>query len=165
KGFRTPTGKVELKLSTAEKFKLKPLPEFSGLPEEEDPDYPLILISAKSRYYLHSSYRWLKSLREKAPQPLVEINPETAAAHGISNGDEVVIETKYGKITQLAKVTNIVHPRVISAAIGWWFPEGDPQTQYDWRKSNFNMLTSIVKLGKEFATPNLKNLPCRIRKK
>ncbi|MGA7874183.1 MAG: molybdopterin-dependent oxidoreductase, partial [Desulfoferrobacter sp.] len=42
KGFRTPTGKVELKLSTAEKFKLKPLPEFSGLPEEEDPDYPLI---------------------------------------------------------------------------------------------------------------------------
>ncbi len=38
KGFRTPTGKVELKLSTAEKFKLKPLPEFTGLPEEDDPD-------------------------------------------------------------------------------------------------------------------------------
>ena len=27
KGFRTPTGKVELKLSTAEKFKLRALPE------------------------------------------------------------------------------------------------------------------------------------------
>jgi len=165
KGFRTPTGKVELKLSTAEKFNLKPLPEFSGLPEEEDPDYPLILISAKSKYYLHSSYRWLKSLREKAPQPFVEIHPDTAAAHDIRSGDEVIIETKYGKIMQLAKVTDIVHPRVISAAIGWWFPEGDPQTQYDWRKSNFNMLTSIAKLGKEFGTPNLKNLPCRVRRK
>jgi hypothetical protein len=32
------------------------------------------------------------------------------------------------------------------------------------RKSNFNMLTSIGKLGKEFGTPNIKNLPCRIRK-
>ena len=56
KGFRTPSGKVELKLSTADKFHLKPLPEFSGLPEEEDPEFPLILISAKSRYYLLSSY-------------------------------------------------------------------------------------------------------------
>ncbi|MDD3024724.1 MAG: molybdopterin-dependent oxidoreductase, partial [Syntrophomonadaceae bacterium] len=35
KGFRTPTGKVELKLSTAEKFKLKPLPEYVALPEED----------------------------------------------------------------------------------------------------------------------------------
>ncbi len=165
KGFRTPTGKVELKLSTAEKFKLKALPEFTGLPEEEDPDYPLVVISAKSRYFLLSSYRWVKRLREKRPHPIVEIHPETAAAHGISEGDEVVIETKYGTITQLARLTDIVHPRVISAALGWWFPEGDPQSQYDWRKSNFNMLTSIAKLGKEFGTPNLKNLPCRIRKK
>ncbi|OQY09924.1 MAG: hypothetical protein B6I30_09135, partial [Desulfobacteraceae bacterium 4572_187] len=36
KGFRTPTGKVELKLSTAEKFKLPPLPSFTGFPEEDD---------------------------------------------------------------------------------------------------------------------------------
>jgi anaerobic selenocysteine-containing dehydrogenase len=164
KGFRTPTGKVELKLSTADKFKLKPLPEFTGLPEEEDPDYPLILISAKSRYFLLSCYRWVEKLRERRPQPTVEIHPETAAAQGIGDGDEVVIETKYGQITQLAKITDIVHPRVVSAALGWWFPEGDPHAQYDWKQSNFNMLTSIHKLGREFATPNLKNLPCRIRK-
>ncbi len=63
KGFRTPTGKVELRLSTAEKFKLKPLPEYTGLPEKEDPEYPLILISAKSRYFLLSSYRWVEKLR------------------------------------------------------------------------------------------------------
>lgn len=165
KGFRTPTGKVELKLSTAEKFQLKALPEFSGLPDEEDPDFPLIVISAKSRYYLLSSYRWVKRLREKRPDPIVEIHPDTAAAYGIGDGDEVVIETKHGAITQVAKLTDIVHPRVISAALGWWFPEGDPQTQYEWRKSNFNMLTSMEKLGRELGTPNLKNLACRIRKK
>jgi len=164
-GFRTPTGKVELRLSTAEKFKVKALPEFTGFPEEDDPDYPLLLISAKSQYYLLSSYRWVKKLREKRPRPMAEIHPDTAAENGICDGDEILIETKYGEITQVARVTDIIDRRVISASLGWWFPEGDPKEQFDWRKSNFNMLTSIGKLGKEFATPNLKNLPCRIRKK
>ncbi|MFH1080093.1 MAG: molybdopterin-dependent oxidoreductase [Pseudomonadota bacterium] len=165
KGFPTPTGKVELRLSIAEKFHLKPLPEFTGFPEPEDPEYPLIVVSAKSRYYLLSSYRWVGKLREKRPHPLVEIHPDTAAQYGIGDGDEVVIETKYGEITQRASVTDIIHPRVVSAALGWWFPEGSPETQYEWKKSNFNMLTSIGKLGKEFGTPNIKNLPCRIRRK
>jgi anaerobic selenocysteine-containing dehydrogenase len=163
-GFRTPTGKVELRLSTAEKFKLKPLPEFTDLPEEDDPEYPLILISAKSRYYLHSSYRWVEKLRHKRPSPAVEIHPQTAADLGIIEGEQVVIETQYGEITQAARLTSIVHPRVISAAIGWWFPEGDPAQQFEWRKSNLNMLTSSEKLGKEFGTPNMKGIPCRIRK-
>jgi hypothetical protein len=61
------------------------------------------------------------------------------------------------------RMTDIVHPRVISASLGWWFPEGDPKEQFEWRKSNFNRLTSGGKLSKEFGTPNLKNLPCRVR--
>lgn len=165
KGFHTPTRKVELRLSTAEKFHLNPLPEFTGLPEEDDPEYPLILISAKSRYYLLSSYRWVKRLRQKRPHPLVEIHPETAASHGIADGDEVIISTRYGTITQVARVTEIVHPRVLSADLGWWFPEGDASNQFEWRTSNFNMLTSMGKLGKEFGTPNIKNLPCRVQKR
>ncbi len=164
KGFRTPTGKVELKLSTAEKLHLKAFPEYSGAPEAEDPDYPLILISAKSRHYLVSSYRWVNKIRAKEPAPWVEIHPDTAAALGISEGDDVIIETAYGQIRQMARLTNIVHPSVISAAVGWWFPEGDPASQYEWQKSNFNMLNSSCQLGREFGTPNMKNLPCRIRK-
>ncbi|MHC1725975.1 MAG: molybdopterin-dependent oxidoreductase [Syntrophobacteraceae bacterium] len=164
KGFSTPSGKVELKLSTAEKFGLKPLPEFTALPEEDDPEYPLILISAKSRYFLLSSYRWVERLRRKRPDPLVEIHPETAAALGISDGDKVVIATKHGEIVQVARVTDIVHPRIVSAALGWWFPEADASRQFDWQKSNFNMLTSIGKLGREFGTPNIKNIPCRVRR-
>ncbi len=54
----------------------------------------------------------------------MEIHPDTAAMYGIGDGDEVIIETKYGAITQRARVTDIIHPRVVSAALGWWFPEG-----------------------------------------
>ena len=75
-----------------------------------------------------------------------------------------MVATKYGEILQIARVTDIVHPRVVNAALGWWFPEGDAAEQFDWQRSNFNMLTSIGKLGKEFGTPNIKNLPCRIWK-
>jgi hypothetical protein len=74
---------VELRLSTAEKFRLKPLPEFTGFPEPEDPQFPLLVISAKGRYYLWSSYRWLGKLREKRPHPPAEIHPDTAAMYGI----------------------------------------------------------------------------------
>lgn len=164
KGFRTPTGKVELKLSTAEKLRLKALPDFAGLPEEEQAAYPLLLISAKSPYYLHSSYRWVEKLRHKSPGPQVQIHPQTAAAQGINSGDEVVIATPYGQIVQVATVTDLVQPEVVCADIGWWFPEGEAQAQFNWQKSNFNMLTSIGKLGREFGTPNLKNLPCRVTK-
>ena len=165
KGFRTPTGKVELKLSTAEKFKLRPLPEFNGLPEDYDPDYPLLLTSCKSRYYLHSSYRWVEKLRKLRPHPKVEIHPETAGKFGIGDGDAVVIETRYGNITQIVSLSDIVAPGVINASHGWWYPEGRPETQYEWERSNYNMLTSTEKLGKEYGTPNLKALGCRISKK
>ena len=163
-GFRTPTGKVELTLSRAEKLKVSPLPQFSD-DFNEDPEYPLILTSCKSRYYLHSSYRWIKKLRKLEDNPTTLINPETAEKHGIKEGDEVVIETRCGRITQFAHITDTIHPGVIQAAYGWWFPEGDIETGYEWKKSNYNILTSTENIGKEFGTPNLKGIPCKISRK
>ncbi len=164
-GFKTPTGKVELSLSQADKLKLSALPGFSGLPDKDHKDFPLVLTSSKSRFYLHSSYRWVKSLREKRKHPTAEIHSETAEQLGIKDGDTVIIETRKGAITQIAHVTDAIHPKVINASYGWWFPEAKPESQYDWKTSNFNMLTSMEPLGKEFGTPNLKGLSCRIRRK
>jgi anaerobic selenocysteine-containing dehydrogenase len=162
KGFRTPSGKVELELSQAEKFNLPSLPLFDGLPEEEDPDYPLVLTSSKSQYYLHSSYRWVQRLRQRRPHPRAEIHPETAEKYGIEEGDEVVIENRFGEITQVAHITDTVEKRVVNASYGWWFPEAGIESLFDWKKSNFNILTSAEVLGKEFGTPNLKGIACRI---
>jgi anaerobic selenocysteine-containing dehydrogenase len=164
-GFKTPTGKVELSLSTASKFNLAPLPHFGGLLQKESEAFPFVLTSSKSRFYLHSSFRWVAPLREKRPHPKVEIHPETAEKLGIKDGDAVIIETAKGEITQIAHVTDAIHPKVINAAYGWWFPEARPESQYDWQTSNYNMLTSTEPLGKEFGTPNLKGLSCRIRPK
>jgi anaerobic selenocysteine-containing dehydrogenase len=94
----------------------------------------------------------------------MEIHPETAAKFNIKEGDSVVIETRNGAIRQTAKLTDGIHPRVINAAYGWWFPEEKSAAQYNWKKSNYNMLTSMDNLGKEFGTPNLKGIGCRLRK-
>ena len=69
-----------------------------------------------------------------------------------------------GQITQTAHVTDAVHPKVVNAEYGWWFPEAGPGSQYDWKTANFNMLTSMETLGEAFGTPNLKGLGCRIRR-
>jgi len=161
-GFRTSTGKVELRLSTAGKFNLSPLPLFTSVPEVENTDYPLILTSGKDPYYLHSSYRWVKRLREKRPGPLVLIHPETAGQYGIHENDEVLIETPHGGVVQIAELTDRISAETVFASYGWWFPEGKEELQFEWEKSNFNMLTSTEAIGKEFGTPNLKGIRCRI---
>jgi len=163
-GFKTPSGKVELVLSRAERFNLPPLPFFDSLPQEPDPEYPLILTSAKDPFYLHSSYRWIERLRKSSLHPVVEIHPDTASAHHIETGDTVRIVTRKGSIRQVARVTGKIRPDVISAAYGWWFPEGRPGRQYDWEQAGYNLLTSAENVGREFGTPNLKGINCRIEK-
>jgi len=162
-GFKTPSGKVELLLSRAERFKIPALPQFDGPPANPDPEYPLILTSSKDPFYLHSSYRWIERLRNSSPEPLMEIHPETASEYGIEDGAKIIIETCHGAIQQAAKVTRRIKPGVVSAAYGWWFPEGDKENQYGWERAGFNILTSAEILGREFGTPNLKGINCRVK--
>ncbi|MGC8720041.1 MAG: molybdopterin-containing oxidoreductase family protein [Thermodesulforhabdaceae bacterium] len=161
-GFKTPSGKVELVLSQAVKWGANPLPDGRTLPDTTDNDFPLILTSTKDRFYLHSSYRWIEGLRKLSDRPYARIHPETAKRYGIKDGADVVIETRHGRIVQTAKITESVHPDVVVAAYGWWFPEMEPEQRYEWKRSNFNMLTSASEPGKAFGTCNMKGISCRI---
>ncbi len=163
KGFRTPTGKVELLLSTAAKFGLPPLPAWEGFPEETEPEFPLVLTGRKNKVALHSSYRWVEELRSQNPEPVTELNPADAARLGINEGDQVRVSTRQGSIVQNARVNERVRPGVVFAEHGWWFPE-DPDPLGGWERANFNLLTSAAKLGKEFGTPNMAAIPCRVEK-
>ncbi|MBS3756519.1 MAG: molybdopterin-dependent oxidoreductase [Desulfobacterales bacterium] len=164
KGFSTPSGKVELALSQAGSLGAAPLPEYHGPAEETDADYPLLLTSAKSPNFLHSSYRWVESLRAREPVPKVQVHPETAESLGLETDREVRIETRHGAISQVVHVTGSVPPGVVCAAIGWWFPEKGAHREESWQRSNINVATSAQTLGRQFGTPNLRGIPCRIRK-
>ncbi|MBW1862348.1 MAG: hypothetical protein JRJ02_08245 [Deltaproteobacteria bacterium] len=62
-------------------------------------------------------------LREKAQDPLVEINPETAKKYGIYEGEWIYLENDLGKVKRKAYLTLKVKPHHIQTLHGWWLPE------------------------------------------
>jgi anaerobic selenocysteine-containing dehydrogenase len=161
KGFRTPSGKVELVLSKAEAFGLPALPEWERA-ADSDAAFPLWLTSCKSPDYLHSSYRWVETLRKRSPAPEAVIHPETAAEMGIGDGEMVWIETAHGRIEQTARLSDGVRRDTVHAGYGWWFPEAGAESLFGWERANLNRLTTVDEVGKAFGTPRLRGVRCRV---
>jgi anaerobic selenocysteine-containing dehydrogenase len=146
-GFSTPTGKFELYATLLEKWGYDPLPQYREPPESPystaglSDAYPYILITGRRLPgFFHSENRQLPWMRELHRDPVVEIHPDTARKNGIAAGDWVVIESPRGRIRQRAKFFEGMHPRVVSAEHGWWFPEKDDPA-HGWIESNVNILT------------------------
>ncbi|MGI5940316.1 MAG: molybdopterin-containing oxidoreductase family protein [Thermoleophilia bacterium] len=151
-GFRTPSGKLELYSTSFEEFGMDPLPFFTEAPESEvrtpglAQKYPLVMVTGRrSPVYFHSEHRNIPWLRECDPYPIVEIHPDTAGELGIDDGEWVRIENDRGRIMRKAKVTPVVHRRVVSVPHGWWLPEteGPEPYLYGIWDINCNLLVDI----------------------
>lgn len=172
-GFTTPTGKIELFSTWLKSWNLDPFPLHEEPPYSpiSTPDlykkYPIILVTGRRRaVYFHSEHRMIPWLREVEPEPIVEINPETAKEYGIKDGDTVVIENWLGKCKQKAKITPTVHPKTVITSHGWWFPEKegkDPELFGVW-DVNINLLIPLGHNGKTGHGAPLKSMLCRIYK-
>ncbi len=157
-GFDTPSGKVEIYSETMEKLGYDALPTFHEPLESpvSKPDlarrYPLILTTgARVQAFTHSQYRNVPILREYVPEPLVEINTETAVGLGIADGDTVTIESARGSIKLKAKVTEDIFPKVVSVLHGW-------------SEANGNMLTDDEGHDPVSAYPGFRSVLCRVIK-
>ena len=161
-GFRTRSKKVDLRLDNAQKWGLDPLPQADILEDERSNACSqkgmLLLTSAKSPYYLHSSYRWIGRLHQKEPLPVCRIHPDTARGAGIAPGDRVRITTSSGSFIQWAELTDTIRTDVVLAASGWWRSH-DGHVDLS---ANYNQATSAFPVGKAFGTPMLKGIPCTI---
>ena len=151
KGFATPTGKVELYSTIFEKHGYEPLPIY--VEPRESPlstpgllkEYPYVLITGgRTIEYYHSSSRQIKSLRERIPDPEIEVHPETAQKENFKEGDWVWIETpqiKGERVRLKVKLTSGIDPRVVHAQHGWWFPE-NPAPDHGCFESNIDVVLS-----------------------
>ena len=125
-GFDTPSRKIEIYSERFLEHGYAPLPEHvePAIGKNGDADvsdaFPLVLTCAKSTHFLHSQNRNLPSLRRHEPDPLVEINPETAETHAIGEGDWVTLTTPHGSVRARARYAAKLHPKVVSATHGWW---------------------------------------------
>lgn len=125
KGFNTPTGRVELYCEALLKIGQPALPTFvepfgSPYSNSADSAFPVVLSTAKSGWYVHTSHRHIASLRRKAPAPQVQISAQLARASGIAEGDWVRVDTPTGYVHLQAKLDARLHEKVAIADFGWW---------------------------------------------
>lgn len=170
KAFNTPTGKIELYSTIMESFGFDPLPFYQEPPESpvSRPDlleqYPLVLTTGtRINSFFLSEHRQLPSLRKLCPVPRATLHPDTAAQYGIADGDWIFIETRRGKITQKAHVTDKMKPGVVNVQIGWWMPEAKAKPFFGAFQVNANVLTSMdPPYDPCMGTYQLRGLLCRI---
>lgn len=173
-GFNTSTGKLELWAKRYEGWGLDPLPYFEEPPEspirtpELWEEYPLILGSgARSPVFFHSEHRMIPWLRELDPDPVVEINPQTARELDIEDGEWVYIENKRGRVKRRAKVTPIVPPWLVMAPHGWWLPETQGTEPYLFGIWDYNV-NQLIPTGCQsqsgYGGGAYKTMLCRITK-
>lgn len=155
-GFHTPSGKVEIFSPTMEECGYDPLPTFT---QSENPtsqpypanEYPFILTSGpRTAAFTHSQHRHVARLRRLVPEPLAEINSDSAQKLGIKDGDQVIIASLKGSIKLQAKLSGDIHPTVVSI-------------QHGWNEANANILTDDT--GDPIsAYPSFKSIPCQVMK-
>ncbi len=161
-GFHTPSGKVEIYSERLKAMGYSPLPAFNEPPATSS-SYPLVLTCAKSRYFFHSAYHNLESLRKFASEPVVEVNPLTCAEIGLNEGDWAFIQTEKGKIKQRVRFNPDLDSRVIFAEYGWWYPEMSNDSTDNWALSNLNVLTdSNSPAEPAVGSTYLRGIPCRL---
>jgi anaerobic selenocysteine-containing dehydrogenase len=125
-GFRTATGKVALWSQEFAANGYAPLPRYDEplTSPRSRPDlaeqFPLVLTCAKSLHFCETQHRNVARLRSRAPDPEVELHPDTAASRGIGKGDWVVIETPLGAVRARASLDANLDPEVVVGQHGWW---------------------------------------------
>lgn len=162
-GFNTPSKKCELYLEsmitlgrTGYPFSACELPpaakDYDALPYYLEPsespmegselakEFPLVMTGGRVPFYHHNTLRNIPWLREMYPVPELLIHPKAALTYGISHGDWVWVESKRGKITALAAVTEGINPGTVFME-RFWNPETLNSKTHGWKEMNVNMLT------------------------
>ena len=170
KGFRTPSGKVELYSSRMESHGYEPLPTYKQ--REESPvrlprlaeKYPLYLTTRRSPEYSlsrSSDYEWVRKI---TPYPRLQIHPSTAKERGIKNGDRVIIETSKGCIQHEAELTEDIRPDVVNGVFGWWLPEKET-AESGYLETNANRVMSYdPPYDPEIGINSIQGVMCQVRK-
>lgn len=124
-GFSTPSRRAEFlsqKLGSMKDAHGKPvdaLPVYTPRDWQPDKDFPLYLINWKEASHTHSRTQnnpWLLDIKPFAP---LVIHPDTAARLGIRSGEEVWVESPYGKVRAKVQVTKRIHPEVVGLQHGF----------------------------------------------
>lgn len=95
------------------------LPDHWAVTEDATPDHPFRLATSPARHFLNSTFTETPTSRQKEARPSVLIHPEDAAAHGLADGDEAVLENARGRVRLAARLFAGVRRGVLIAEGIW----------------------------------------------
>jgi anaerobic selenocysteine-containing dehydrogenase len=169
RGFKTPSRLMEIYSLTFARNSIPPLPVYRERPEQnvDRSRYPLLLTAAKPGNFLHGCYRSVPSLRQRIPEPQLEINPATATARSVADGDWIAIDTPFGSVRARAAFRDDIAPEVVVGQEGWWqecealgLPGYDPLSE---EGSNLNLLTGNALYDPVSGSVPHRGQPCEVR--
>ncbi len=166
-GFSTPSGKFEIASSTLAEHGYAPLPVYTEPAEgplanpELAREYPLVFNSGgRTDYDFRSQHHGVRGLAEHHPVPPVTVNRQDALELGITEGEQVWVETPRGRALFTARLTDDMVRGAVDAAMGG----GGPLGPAAWRECNVNELTDLGRFDPISGFPIYKTLLCRVRK-
>ena len=128
----------------------------------------MILTSAKPTLFCQSQHRPGPSVRQRAPDPELELPPAAARRRGVANGDWVSIETPEGSIRARARLNDSLDPDVVVGEHGWWqacaqigAPGYDP---FGSDGANFNLIIGPAALDPVSGTASHRSYLCEVQR-
>jgi anaerobic selenocysteine-containing dehydrogenase len=129
-GFNWPDGKFRFKpdwhnVPFRSPYKSGPIADMPALPdhltaiEEADAAHPFRLATSPARGFLNSTFNETPTSRANEQRPTVMVHPDDARAHGIGDGDLVVLGNTRGEVRLHAKLFDGVRRGVLIAESIW----------------------------------------------
>jgi anaerobic dimethyl sulfoxide reductase subunit A len=136
--LNTPSGLVEIYSKAYAETSYSPIPECRNLQTNEE--YPLRMVSPKSRYRINSQNDNIPWFKERERQELW-IHPSDAACRGIGDEEGVYVSSPQGLLRIVTRVTEDIMPGVVCLLEGAW-PSFDSEGVET--AGSVNVLTSTV---------------------
>jgi assimilatory nitrate reductase catalytic subunit len=108
--FATPDGRARL------------VPVAAGSPSEaDDADYPLVATTGRllQHYQSGAQTRLVPELAAAAGDMFVQVHPDTAATHGLSDGDVADVVSRRGRTRATVRVDEDMRPDVVFLPFHW----------------------------------------------
>lgn len=95
--------------------------KYSPPKEETNKEFPIILTTGRvvSQFLSGNQTRRIGPLNDQCPEPFVEIHPKLASHFNISNGENVTIESRRGKVVLKAVIVETIRPDTIFVPYHW----------------------------------------------
>jgi assimilatory nitrate reductase catalytic subunit len=89
--------------------------------EDVDEEYPVILTTGRvvSQFLSGTQTRRIGPLVDQYPEPRLEIHPRLAAKYEINNGDQVLVESRRGRMTLPAAIVTTIRPDTVFIPYHW----------------------------------------------